>query len=213
MTSNYELKTKCKEKLNAIRSMLSPEERQKVETHLRDILEITKGLMDNAKVSPEDHHDVVSKVATLTCEKNKKDEEIKTLRQEANTASKLRSQIASLTSRTHELEQDSVYFEALSVELLCNTLHVLAFNAVRLVENGGDVLLSKWVEGMARKIDNATDSRAFFLTCLFWAGFTFDDDKVAEVVDGLSEIDAPAKIGPWLEEVRDVFGMCGVLEW
>lgn len=213
MTSNYELKTKCKEKLNSIRSMLSPEERQKVETHLRDILEITKGLMDNAKVSPEDHHAVVSQVAKLTCERNQRDEELHTLRQEANKASKLRSQIASMTSRTHELEQERVNLQAVSVDILCNSLHLLAINGVRLFENGGDVLLSKWVEVMAARIDNAMERRALFLACLFWAGFTFDDDKVSEVVDGLSVLDTPTEIGPWLEEVRDVFGICGVFEW
>lgn len=213
MTSNYELKTKCKEKLNAIRSMLSPEERQKVETHLRDILEITKGLMDNAKVSPEDHHAVVSEVAALSSECNRRDEELQALRKEASIASKLKSQLASMTTRTHKLEQERVYLQAVNVDVLCNTLYLLAINAVRLVENGGDVLLSKWVEGMARKIENTTDSRAFFLTCLFWAGFTFDDDKVSEVVDGLSLIDAASEISPWLEEVRDVFAENGVFEW
>ena len=152
MTSNYELKTQCKEKLNSIRSMLSPEERQNIEPHLRDILEITKGLMNNAKVSPEDHHAVVSQVATLTSERNKRDEDIHALRREANMASKLRSQIASMTSRTHELEQERVLLESMNVDLLCNSLHLLAVHGENLFEKCGDVLLSRWVMAMAKDI-------------------------------------------------------------
>lgn len=213
MISNYELKTKCKEKLNSIRSMLSPEERQNIEPHLRDILEITKGLMNNAKVSPEDHQALVSQVASLTKERNKREEENQALRQEVGAASKFKDQLSSMTSRTQLLERDSVMLEAMNVDMLCNSLHLLAVHASKLIERCGDVLLSKWVKDVSSTIDNDTECRAMFLICLFWASFTIDDDKVSEIVDDLSLVEAPEKNGLWLEGVREVFAMCGAFEW
>lgn len=205
MTSNYELKTKCKEKLNAIRSMLSPEERQKVETHLRDILEITKGLMDNAKVSPEDHHAVVSQVATLTSECSRRDEELQAIRKEANTASKLRDQLATEMSQAKVLELDAFFNEAMYVNLFCSSLRLLAMQGSRYFEKEGTAMISKWVKDMLSTIEDDADRHALFLICLFMAGFTVDEETVAEVVDGLSAIEAPDASGLWLEEVRDVF--------
>ena len=67
-------------------------------------LELTKGLVDNAKVSPEDHEALASAVGTLTTERTRLSETIVALQKDLEQTSKLKAKITSLESDKHCLD-------------------------------------------------------------------------------------------------------------
>lgn len=93
MTNNHTLKNDCKRNLDAIRRMLPADERQKIEPFLRDILDVTKKLMGNVKVSPEEHQALTEEFQRLKQERKCYSATIARLNRELEHVAKLQAKI------------------------------------------------------------------------------------------------------------------------
>lgn len=174
MTSNYKLKQDCKATLNSIRELLSQNERQKVEPHLRQILELTKGLVDNAKVSPEEHEALASEVGTLTKERTRLSEIIDALRRDLEKVPKLKDQVAAL-------ESDKQHLDEMLIETVCSGL-VQAASRLNLVAYD-DSAITQWVIKKSSSDEyDARQRKALLTVCLSMSNIYLSDEAVSHLL-------------------------------
>ena len=174
MTSNYKLKQDCKATLNSIRELLTQDERQKVEPHLRQILELTKGLVDNAKVSPEEHEALASEVGTLTKERTQLSETIAVLQRDLEQTSNLKAKITTLESDKHCLDETLI-------ETICSGL-VQAASLLNLVAYD-DSAIAQWIIKKASSDEyDARQRRALLTVCLTLLNIHLSDETVSHLL-------------------------------
>lgn len=176
MTSNHKLKQDCKATLNSIRGLLSLEERQKVEPHLRQILDLTKSLVENAKVSPEELEALSSQVGTLTADRTRLSDTNAVLQRDLKKASKLNGEFAALQSEKDCLDE-------VLIEMICCGLELDVASLANLIEVSGDTGITRWISKRASSIENdATQRRALLVICLTLMSVYFSDELISELL-------------------------------
>ena len=189
MTSNTKLKQDCKATLDTIRELLPQADRQNIEPHLRQIFELTKGLMENAKVSPEEHEASTLDNRTLKNERTQLSGTIEGLRQELRREqekeSKLKDAFASL-----EAEKDRL--DDLLTNVVLRSFYDCAVNAIRLIDTCGDSGLTKWVNEMraSKEFDNI-ERRALITVSMMVTTALFRDEKVLAMFESFRPLRKP----------------------
>lgn len=203
MTSNIKLKQECKATLNSIRDLLPQEDRQKIEPLLRQILDLTKGLVENAKVSPEEHEALASQVGTLTKERTRLSETIAALRRDLEKASTLKDALASLESEKNHLDN-------LLTDVIFDSLHRCAANGIGLIAKCGDSGVTQWIAEKTASIElDAIERRALLAVCQVAASACLSEEAVAELVKVFSFISTPNGASHWESAFSSCFKAAG----
>jgi hypothetical protein len=206
MTSNIKLKQDCKATLNSIRDLLSQDDRQKVEPHLRQILDLTKGLVENAKVSPEEHEALASQVGTLTKERTCLNESIAVLRRDLEKASKLKDEVATLESENEGLDD-------LLTNVIFGALHQFAANGIGLIAKCGDSGISKWITGRAASNEfDAIERRALLAVCLMVTSVVASEEVISETLAAVCSVSKTNKTILWTDVISSYFKAAGQKE-
>jgi len=199
MTSNYQLKQDCKATLNSIRDLLPKEERQKVEPLLRQILDVTKCLMENVKVTPEDHEALASQVGTLAKERTQLSETITALRRDLEKAARLKDEHATLESEKDHL--DDLLTHVVFSSLLNSTMTGICF-----VVEFGDSGVAHWIaeRGTSNEL-NALERRALLAVCLMVTSVVPSDETVSQMLAHICSIPKPNGSTRWMDSMSSCF--------
>ena len=185
MTSNYQLKQDCKATLNSIRDLLPKEERLKVEPLLRQILEVTKSLMENAKVTPEDHEALAAQVGTLTKERTQLSETIIALSRDLQKAARLKDEHATLES-----EKD--YLECLVTDTVLRSLRRCAASGIGLITHFGDTGVIKWIADQWEADEgDVIERRALLAVCLTVSSMCVTEEAIDDLLSAFCVMTTP----------------------
>ncbi len=203
MTSNIRLKQDCKATLNSIRELLPQEDRQKIEPLLRQILDLTKGLVENAKVSPEEHEALASQVGTLTKERTRLSETIDALRRDLEKASTIKDALASLESEKNLLDD-------LLTDVIFDSLHRCAANGIGLIAKCGDSGVAQWIaEKTASNELDAIERRALLALCLMVTSVVPSDETVSQMLAHICSMPKPDGATRWMNSMSSCFKAAG----
>jgi hypothetical protein len=181
MAGNYKLKQECKTTLNAIRDLLSQVERERVEPHLRQILEVTKVLVNNAKVSPEEHEALAAEVKRLSKERRLLNESIATLRRDVEKSSKLKDTAAKMEIANGNLQE-------LLTEMVCGGLQSFISSSFHLMRVCGDSEIVRWfTESKSVVAHDPTGKKTLFAMCLVVMCASESDETVTAIVSALCD--------------------------
>jgi hypothetical protein len=203
MTSNIKLKQECKATLNSIRELLPQQDRQNIEPLLRRILDLTKGLVENAKVSPEEHEALASQVGTLTKERARLSNTIDALRRDLEKASTLKDALAALESEKNHLND-------LLTDVIFDSLHRCAANGIGLIAKCGDSEVAEWIaEKTASNELDAIERRALLALCLMVTSVVPSDETVSQMLAHICSIPKPNGSTRWMTSMSSCFKPTG----
>jgi len=184
MTSNTKLKQDCKATLDTIRELLPQADRQNIEPHLRQIFELTKGLMENAKVSPEEHEASTLDNRTLKNERTQLSGTIEGLRRELRREQEKESKFK---DRFAKLESEKYCLHELLTNCILDSLYHCAVQGICLLRNHGEDFVQQWFSEKADSIElNTAESRALLAVNIMMTTARLSEKQLSEI---RSEID------------------------
>lgn len=180
MTNNHTLKNDCKMTLDAIRTMLPLDERQKIEPFLRDILDVTKKLMGNVKVSPEEHQALVDENQRLKRERDGHSQTIAMLNRQLE-------QIPKLQSTLRETEIEANFKADFITELISMSAYSALIGIAGFVSEFGVDRITRWISqkysDQEAGEDNPLLHRTLLAMYLTVTSFLKSDEQIEVLLD------------------------------